>query len=259
MAFNFDGEKYQQASKHQKEWGNQIISELELNGNETILDLGCGDGVLTQYLAHLVPNGEVLGIDASIGMIGTAIQKKEHNLSFTLMDIAEIDFMEKFDVIISNAALHWVKNHANLLGRCKKALKKDGIIKWSFGGFGNCANLNEILLATMEMPDYKNLFTGFEWPWYMPAKEEYAELLKNAGYSKYEISGENADRYFANREDLIKWIDQPCIVPFLEHIKEEAEKKKFRDTVVMRMTEKTICGDNTYFETFRRIIVNAIK
>lgn len=60
--FEFDGEKYKKASKHQKEWGNSLISELSLNGNEQILDLGCGDGSLTEQLAQLVPNGSVLGI-----------------------------------------------------------------------------------------------------------------------------------------------------------------------------------------------------
>ncbi len=177
MAFNFDGAKYQKASKHQKEWGNKIISELNLNGNEFILDLGCGDGVLTQHLSHLVPDGEVLGIDASIGMIETAKQKEENNLSFALIDINEMDFSDKFDIIISNAALHWVKNHVNLLERCKKALKNGGIIKWSFGGYGNCLNLVEILRTTMDIPEFKNMFKGFDWPWYTPRKEEYEELL----------------------------------------------------------------------------------
>lgn len=49
--FEFDGEKYKKASKHQKEWGNSLIGELSLKGYETILDLGCGDGSLTEQLA----------------------------------------------------------------------------------------------------------------------------------------------------------------------------------------------------------------
>lgn len=50
--FEFDVEKYKKASKHQKEWANSLIRELSLNGNETILDLGCGDGSLTEQLAQ---------------------------------------------------------------------------------------------------------------------------------------------------------------------------------------------------------------
>jgi len=60
--YEFDGEKYKQASKHQKEWGNSLISSLNLKGNENILDLGCGDGVLTEQLSKLVPLGNVIGM-----------------------------------------------------------------------------------------------------------------------------------------------------------------------------------------------------
>jgi len=259
MSFNFDGDKYQKASKHQKEWGTEIIAELKLNGNEAILDLGCGDGVLTHHLAQLVPNGKVLGIDASIGMIETAKQKSGQNLSFALMDIITIDFTNEFDIIFSNAALHWVKDHKSLLARCKKALKLNGVIRWSFGGYGNCSNLNETLITAIEMPEYKKLFVGFEWPWYMPDKDEYAELVRCEGFRECEISLDNADRHFANSEELIKWIDQPCIVPFLDYIGKEKTKNEFRYTVITKMLEKTLCNDNTYFETFRRMNLMAVK
>lgn len=76
MAFEFDGEKYKKASSHQKEWGNKIIAEFNFKGDEHILDLGCGDGNLTLQLAEIIPNGFVLGIDASQGMIDSAIKNK---------------------------------------------------------------------------------------------------------------------------------------------------------------------------------------
>ncbi|MHC5061222.1 MAG: class I SAM-dependent methyltransferase [Planctomycetota bacterium] len=56
MTFEFDSEKYKEASGHQKEWGAKLISELSLKGGERILDLGCGDGTLTAELARLVPD-----------------------------------------------------------------------------------------------------------------------------------------------------------------------------------------------------------
>ena len=105
-AFEFDGDRYKAASKHQREWGQQIIAQLDLAGNERVLDLGSGDGALTKLLASRVPQGSVLGIDASDGMIAAAMKLEGVNLLFERRNINEMDFTEEFDVIFSNATLH---------------------------------------------------------------------------------------------------------------------------------------------------------
>ncbi|HKI50184.1 MAG TPA: class I SAM-dependent methyltransferase [Desulfobacteria bacterium] len=95
--------------------GAKLISELSLNGNEHVLDLGCGDGTNTAMIAELLPNGQVAGIDASEGMIKAAKPKERNNLQFFIMDIDAIKFINEFDVIYSNATL--MKNGlANLMG-----------------------------------------------------------------------------------------------------------------------------------------------
>ncbi len=105
----FDGERYKKASKHQKEWGNRMIAGLSLNGDEHILDMGCGDGVLTEKLAARVPEGSVLGIDSSQSMISTARKLERDNLEFRLMDIEQLDFDGEFDLVFSNATVHWIR------------------------------------------------------------------------------------------------------------------------------------------------------
>ena len=60
--YEFNGEQYAKASQHQKEWGGRMISELPLRGDETVIDLGCGDGLLTERIARRVPVGRVVGI-----------------------------------------------------------------------------------------------------------------------------------------------------------------------------------------------------
>lgn len=256
--FEFDGEKYKQASKHQKEWGNRLISELKFTGNEAILDLGCGDGILAEQLSTLVPNGKVIGIDASIGMIETANNYRKDNLIFIRKDINEIDFVNCFDVIFSNATLHWIKNHERLLKNSIVALRQNGIIRWNFAGNGNCSNFFNTVKTVMNETVFKRYFVNFEWPWYMPSKDEYEELVANAGFSKIHVGFENADRYFYDSVEMIKWIDQPSIVPFIKQIPDE-KKEDFRNTVVEMMIKRTIQPDGRCFETFRRVDVKAIK
>lgn len=92
-----------------------MISGININGNEAILDLGCGDGVLTEQLSMLVPDGKIIGIDSSFGMIETAKKFEKSNLSFICLDIEEMEYENCFDIIFSNATLHWIKNNHQLL------------------------------------------------------------------------------------------------------------------------------------------------
>ena len=254
--FEFDGEKYKKASEHQKEWGNDLIAQMRLRGDETILDLGCGDGVLTERLAQSVPGGAVLGVDASRGMIETARRIERENLRFIQMDINDLDFEEQFDIIYSNAALHWVKDHELLLKNSLRALKSGGRIYWNFAGAGTCAAFNDITRGIIQKPEYADFFTGFEWPWVMLPAGEYERMARAAGFTAIRIEEENKDRCFADADELTGWIDQPSIVPFLHEVPEE-KKERFRQEVITEMLGRTRQPDGTYFETFRRINICA--
>jgi len=255
---DFNGEDYRKASTHQKEWGQRLIGELGLRGYEKVLDLGCGDGVLTAQIAALVPEGVVVGIDSSPGMIETARQMTAPNITFVQMDIGDLAYQAEFDVIFSNATLHWVHDHRSLLDACHLALVTGGSIRFNFAGEGNCANLNRVLKHRMEEDRFCRYFDGFQWPWYMPALEEYVDLARRSGFSGIDVWGENLDRFFADRVEMTRWIDQPSLVPFVARI-DESDKKHFRDAVVSDMVKGCEQPDGRCFEQFRRINVRAEK
>jgi trans-aconitate methyltransferase len=258
MAHEFDGNKYKAASAHQKEWGARLIRELNLSGTERILDLGCGDGALTAQLAALTPQGSVLGIDASRGMIETARTHVADNLAFEVRDIDGLNFENEFDIVFSNAALHWVKDHRSLLENVHRALRQGGALRFNFAGDGNCANFFSVVKEAMQLPQFARYFSGFEWPWYMPSLEEYELLAQRISFTQSRVWGENADRYFADRETMIGWIDQPSLVPFMQLVANE-HKAEFRQFVIDRMLRKTRQTDGRCFETFRRINLVARK
>ncbi len=258
MTHDFDGKKYEKASDHQKEWGAKLIAELNLRGTERIVDLGCGDGAITYQIAQLIPNGGVVGIDASLGMIDAARYRKRGNLEFIKMDINDIDFIEQFDVAFSNATLHWVKDHKRMLENVRKALRPGGYLRFNFAGDGNCSYFFKVIKAAMALDQFAPYFAGFEWPWYMPPIEEYWHLVGSSGLEDARVWGENADRYFPDKEAMVRWIDQPSIVPFLSRVSDR-DKAAFREFVVGRMIEETKQADGRCFETFRRINVFARK
>jgi trans-aconitate 2-methyltransferase len=256
-AYEFDPKKYQQASNHQKDWGNRLVDELHLRGDEVILDLGCGEGTLTARLATLVPDGGAVGLDSSVQMIQAAKELETSNLKFLCRDIDDLDFVQGFDVIFSNAALHWVKDHDRLLSNVHRALRPGGIVRFNFAGDGNCSNFFATVREMMASPRYSRYFEEFLWPWYMPTVEAYEEKVRSTGHFDSQVWGEVADRTFTEA-GLIGWIEQPSIVPLLEQVASD-DKVSFRDDVVAKMLDRTKTAEGNYFETFRRINLLARK
>ncbi len=110
----------------------------------------------------------------------------------------------------------------------------------------------------MAHEEFAGCFREFEWPWYMPAVEAYRELVREPPFREAEVWGEVADRHFPDAPALVRWIDQPSLVPFLRCLDGEA-RQRFRDEVVRRMIEATLQPDGRCFETFRRVNLLARK
>jgi len=256
MAHEFDGERYAKASDHQKEWGARLIDDLDLVGSERVLDLGCGDGALTARIADLVPAGEVVGIDASEGMIAAAHANERPNLHFLLMDIDALELADRFDVVFSNATLHWVKDHRRLYGNVTRLLREGGRVRFNFAAEGNCSHFFAVVREAMALDTFSESFLAFDWPWYMPSVGQYAQLVETCGIRDARVWSENADRFFPSVAAMVAWVDQPSLVPFMERLPEDPARA-FREFVVARMIEETKQADGRCFETFRRINVSA--
>ncbi len=256
--YAFNAAQYRQASTHQTEWGTAIIDSLALAGHERVIDLGCGDGRLTAALAARVPAGWVLGIDSSPAMIAAAKQFAGPNLSFQQADINDLDFVEDFDVAFSNATLHWVADHRRMLARVRRALQPGGRLRFQFAGQHTGKPFDDAAHETMADPRFAAHFAGFTWPWTMPAVEDYAPLVRDTGFAEHTVWGENKDRYFPDPDAMIRWVDQPCLVPFLP-VLPESDRPAFRAAVIERIVRRTQGPDGRCFVTFRRVNVQATK
>jgi trans-aconitate 2-methyltransferase len=250
----WDGADYERHSAHQRQWGGDLVAELPLRGNERILDLGCGDGSLTRRLADRVPQGFVLGIDAAAGMLDAAQARTRVNLRFEQADMATVAFDREFDLIFSNAALHWVDGHTALLERLHRALRPGGRLRAQLGGDGNCPALLRCIRHQMGAgaSPYAEALVGFRWPWFFPSAAEYDELLRASPFAEWRVGMEPKDRTFATAEALIGWMDNPCLIPFLQALPPDM-RQPFRSGVVDAMLAQCRQADGTWLERFRRL------
>ncbi len=151
--FRWNAEDYAQHSRPQQKWARELIGKLRLRGPESVLDIGCGDGKVTAEIAYLVPDGRVVGIDNSPAMIALAAERyprhRHPNLLFRRMDAAALTFSGQFDVVFSNAALHWIRDHRPVLAGILQALKPGGRIVLQMGGRGNAAQMLAISERTL--------------------------------------------------------------------------------------------------------------
>ncbi len=250
----WDGQDYERHSAHQRAWGSSLLLRLPLRGDERVLDLGCGDGSVTCRLAARVPRGSVLGIDAASEMLAAARTKCGPNMTVQQLDITRLAFEAEFDVVFSNAALHWVHDHTALLANIHRALKPGGALLAQLGCEGNCPHLVACLRTGMQAPPFTHEFAGFRWPWVFPSPRAYEALLAASPFVASRVWTEEHDQRFPTPEALVGWIDNPCLIPFVQALPDDL-RKPFRDAVVAAMLARTRQPDGAHVERFRRIDV----
>lgn len=255
---DWDGRHYEKYSGHQQEWGGSLIRELEISGSERILDLGCGNGLVTRQLADLVPNGEVVGIDSSPQMLEVALEKCSKNMRVELLDINCLSYDQEFDIVFSNATLHWIHDHSMLWRNIYRALKPGGCVRVQFAADGNCPNLTETLHRQLKRPQYQREFEGFRWPWYNPTREAYEHLLNEVPFSRMKVWTERKERIF-NKEELIGFIDNPGLIPFMKGLESPVLREQLRRDVIEEMLTLTRKADGSFVEDFCRMNVYAKK
>jgi SAM-dependent methyltransferase len=170
----WDAADYARVGGFVAELGEAALDLLDPQPGEHVLDVGCGDGALTQKIVER--GATVVGIDNSLSMVAAA---KARGLDARLMDAADLRFSEAFDAAFSNATLHWVLDKERAARAIWFALKPGGRFAGEMGGEGNLAKLREAL-------DDVLVARGFGPPtyaanWY-PSPEDFIAVYEQAGF-----------------------------------------------------------------------------
>jgi SAM-dependent methyltransferase len=174
----WDPSRYASSAGFVPAYGAPLVEMLAPTAGMRVLDVGCGDGVLTAELA--ARGASVVGIDASAEMIAAA---RARGLDARVMPAERLDFREEFDAAFSNAALHWVREQDAALAGIRRALKRGGRFVAEMGGHGNVAAIMVALRAVTA-----RLEIAFESPYYFPSAAEYRARLERHGFLVEEIA-----------------------------------------------------------------------
>ena len=234
------------------QYGEELIKILDPKPGELILDLGCGAGQLTNKIAGF--GAKVIGLDSSAEMIENA-KHSFPELEFHKMDAADFRFKVPFDVIFSNAALHWVTDQAKAVQCLYKNLKKSGRLVVEFGGRGNVDSILKALTKALIQFGYEENSKLNRW--YFPSISEYTQLLEKQGFEVSFAHLYNRPTALDSADSGIKdWIEM-----FGSHFfvgMDKNSKEKILDKV-QNDVEDVCLRNGTWYADYRRIRVEAIK
>ena len=171
----WSAESYGKQGRFVPELAGPVLEWLAAQPGEHILDLGCGDGVLTAALA--AAGAEVVGCDLSEDLLSAARAK---GLDVRHMDGEALRFESEFDAVFSNAALHWMTRPEAVIAGVWRALKPGGRFVAEFGGHGNVAAIVTAMRAVAVRRGGDLSLAG---PWFFPSVEVYRELLEAQSFT----------------------------------------------------------------------------
>ncbi|MGZ4968887.1 MAG: class I SAM-dependent methyltransferase [Methylobacter sp.] len=238
--YSWNAKDYEKNSEAQQKWARELIANLNLTGMEDILDLGCGDGKVTAEIARLVSDGSVIGVDNSRQMIDLAKEKyssNQHpNLSFQVMDASDLLFEDCFNLVFSNAVLHWVKNHKPVVEGLYKSLRMGGKILLRMGGKGDAEGILSIMNEVRAANEWAQYFTGFEFPFTFLGVDDYQTLLREAGFSIKRVELIPKDMTHDGKSGLEGWI-RTTWLPYTLRIPSE-QRNNFIEEVCSKYLDK---------------------
>jgi trans-aconitate 2-methyltransferase len=179
----WDAETYDAVSDPQFKWGMEVLERLQLRGDETVVDAGCGSGRVTERLLGRLPEGKVIAVDGSEAMIDKARQRLGDGAAYVVSDLSELALPEPVDLIFSTATFHWIVDHDRLFARLRENLVPGGRLVAQCGGEGNVAAHAKAIAAVATSPEYLPHFEGMAAMWNFAAPEPTEERLRAAGFS----------------------------------------------------------------------------
>lgn len=222
---------------------------VEARPGMRVADLGCGTGDLTAQLHQKLQARETLGVDASAAMLARA--PRAPGLRFEQMDIARFEPKERFDLIFSNAALHWLPDHDVLLGRLTDALAPGGQIAVQMP-FTDDQAAHRTAYELARSPEFRSLLGGYARRPPLPEATRYAAWLHRLGYVRQHVRVVVYPQLIESRGEVIEWVRGTLLTEYQKRLSPpdwERFLERYRQLLLPQLPD-----DRPFFFPYPRIL-----
>ena len=232
---DWDAATYDRISDPQTRWGTAVLDRLALDGDETVLDAGCGSGRVTELLADRLPRGRVVALDASPAMIDEARRRLARfgdRIDYLVADLGRPFAVPggTVDAILSTATFHWVPDHDALFRNLAAVLRPGGRLAAQCGGAGNIASIRAVLATIGD---------GWLGDSHFETPEATAERLRAAGFVDIETWLHPEPTRFEAGEPFETFLRTVVLGPHVDRLPAN-ERDAFVHEVASRLEEPVI-------------------
>ncbi len=240
--------QYDRFKEERRQPFRDLLALIARKPGMRVVDLGCGTGETTSELHRTLGAKETLGVDSSEAMLAKATP--EPGLSFTQVSIEEFRGRKRgFDLVFSNAALHWVADHAALLPRLARMLAPGGQLAVQMPA-------NDTHLSHVTAAEVAGEFGLGARPDHVRAPERYAEILHGAGLRDAHVRLQVYSHLLPSRDDVVEWVKGTLLTEYTAKLPAERQEEflaAYRARLLPRLEDA-----RPFLYTYRRILFRAV-
>ena len=231
----WDAETYERIGRPMREWAKAVIDDLDLQGDETVLDAGCGSGSVTLDLLERLPQGKIYALDSSEEMISKVtneIKKRgANNVIPVLASLTNFELPEQVDAVFSNAVFHWISDDAGLFGSLLRATKAGGLLRAQCGGAGNIPSVLAAAHAVQTREPYAEHIAGVHESTTFRTPAEVTAALERNGWSDVRVSLFEAPAHFDSHDEAALYLRTIVLRDYVEKLPDALAEGFLHDVI----------------------------
>lgn len=217
-----NGFAYDKSSQTQFEQGTRLLDQIMFRDGMKILDVGCGNGQITLELFNRNKTCKIDAFDISASQIEVAKKRRNEksispeNVNFYVMNALELEGEQEYDLVFSNATMHWITESEKMYSLLHKVLKPGGQLAVHQGGKGSYAGLHAAVKQAIINLKYEKFYEGWEYPIFYPSRDELEVLLEGLGFEGVTVFSLKSDG--SEHKDLVDNFTNAGLLPYLDRL-----------------------------------------